>query len=162
MTASFLKKLLEKQAGSKVASDRYILGSGIKGRIFKERGFGGCAPTTPNIILSYLGLPAIIPDDKLTRYLLLPRDRDDKSKFLAQAGFTLKNPNALKAAIQVLVGNIEAVIDTQNEYRTFFLVIGEITGTENRNLSVTTIWMKRAIDQQFQFVTLKPCKERKL
>ena len=30
---------------------------------------------------------AIIPMEKLTAYLLLPRPGDDKSKFLAQAGF---------------------------------------------------------------------------
>ncbi|MBD2204797.1 hypothetical protein H6G33_13520 [Calothrix sp. FACHB-1219] len=35
---------------------------------------------------------AIIADEKITRYLLVPREQDDKSKFLAQAGFTLK-PN---------------------------------------------------------------------
>jgi hypothetical protein len=31
---------------------------------------------------------AVIPEEKLTRYLLVPRIKDDKSKFLAQAGFT--------------------------------------------------------------------------
>ena len=30
---------------------------------------------------------AIIPEEKLTRYLLVPHPSDDKSKFLAQAGF---------------------------------------------------------------------------
>ena len=35
---------------------------------------------------------AIIPDEKLTRHLLVYKARNDKSKFLAQAGFTLK-PN---------------------------------------------------------------------
>jgi hypothetical protein len=35
---------------------------------------------------------AIIPEEKITRYLLVPRIKDDKSKFLAQAGFTQDNP----------------------------------------------------------------------
>lgn len=35
---------------------------------------------------------AIIPEDKLTRYLLVPREYDDKSRFLSQAEFTLANP----------------------------------------------------------------------
>ena len=34
----------------------------------------------------------IIPEAKLTQYLLVPRQEDDKSKFLAQAGFTQANP----------------------------------------------------------------------
>jgi hypothetical protein len=38
-------------------------------------------------------LPAdtAIDADKLTRYLLLPQARGDKSAFLAQAGYTLEN-----------------------------------------------------------------------
>jgi hypothetical protein len=42
----------------------------------------------------------IIPDAKITGYLLVPKPRNDKSKFLAQAGFTLENSEALKLAIQ--------------------------------------------------------------
>ena len=32
--------------------------------------------------------PVIIPDEKLTKYLLVYREESDKSKFLLQAGFT--------------------------------------------------------------------------
>ncbi|GBL12666.1 DUF6883 domain-containing protein [Microcystis aeruginosa] len=46
---------------------------------------------------------AIIPEDKLTRYLLVFRDKDDKSKFLAQAGFTLDNVTSLQKAIIQLI-----------------------------------------------------------
>ena len=35
---------------------------------------------------------AEIAIEKLTRYLLVPRPLDDKSKFLGQAGFTSANP----------------------------------------------------------------------
>jgi hypothetical protein len=42
----------------------------------------------------------IIPDAKITDYLLVPKPRNDKSKFLAQAGFTQENSEALKLAIQ--------------------------------------------------------------
>lgn len=34
----------------------------------------------------------IIPDAKLTQYLLVPRQEDDKSKFLAQAKLYPKQP----------------------------------------------------------------------
>jgi hypothetical protein len=34
---------------------------------------------------------AIIPDEKLTKYLLVPRHWDDNSRFLHRAGFTLEN-----------------------------------------------------------------------
>ena len=42
----------------------------------------------------------IIPNAKITQYLLVLKARNDKSKFLAQAGFTRENPEALKLAIQ--------------------------------------------------------------
>jgi hypothetical protein len=41
---------------------------------------------------------AMIPREKLTQYLLVSRLEDDKSKFLAQAGFTLENPDVLVKA----------------------------------------------------------------
>ena len=102
---------------------------------------------------------AIIPEPKLTKYLLVFKPRNDKSKFLAQAGFTLENWQALKTAIENLIQSVEAVEDDQNEYGTFYRVEGELIGTNNVKLSVTTIWLQRKIDNQFQFITLKPRKE---
>ncbi len=102
---------------------------------------------------------AVIPDDKLTRYLLAHKARNDKSKFLAQAGFTQQNPEALRVAIQSLARSVEAVEDKTNEYGTFYRVEGELVGTHRVSLSVTTIWLQRQIDGKFQFVTLKPRKE---
>jgi len=54
---------------------------------------------------------AIIPYDKLTHYLLVYKARNDKSQFLAKAGFTLQNPEALRAALRILVEANEAVED---------------------------------------------------
>jgi hypothetical protein len=102
---------------------------------------------------------AIVPDDKLTCYLLVYKARNDKSKFLAQAGFTQENPETLRAAIQGIVESGEAVEDRTNEYGTFYQVEGELIGNNGVNLSVTTIWLQRQIDRKFQFVTLKPGKE---
>ena len=104
---------------------------------------------------------AIIPDGKITHYLLVLKAKDDKSQFLAQAGFTQNNPDLLKTAIRELANNVEAIPDIQNEYGQFFLVIGEITGLGDRQLSVTTVWLQRAIDRKFQFITLKLYKEKK-
>ena len=104
---------------------------------------------------------AVIPDGKITHYLLVLKAKDDKSQFLAQAGFTQNNLDLLKTAIRELANNVEAIPDIQNEYGQFFLVIGEITGLGDRQLLVTTVWLQRAIDQKFQFITLKPYKEKK-
>ena len=92
---------------------------------------------------------AVIPDGKITNYLLVLKAKDDKSQFLAQAGFTQNNPDLLKSAIRELANNVEAIPDIQNEYGQFFLVIGEITGLGDRQLSVTTVWLQREIDQKY-------------
>ncbi|MEM8809094.1 MAG: DUF6883 domain-containing protein [Cyanobacteria bacterium P01_D01_bin.44] len=102
---------------------------------------------------------AIIPDAKLSRYLLVQRPRNDKSKFLAQAGFTLENPNALKAALRQLITINDAIEDRTDEYGTYYQVTGKLSGTNDVTLDVLTIWLRRKIDQQFQFITLIPNKE---
>jgi hypothetical protein len=106
-----------------------------------------------------LPLNVIIPDAKLTRYPLISREQDDKSKFLAQAGFTQDNPEQLKQAPLRLSQTQEAIEDAQNEYGVFYRVEGNLEGLNNRNLAVIAIWLKRKIDQQVQFITLKPKKD---
>ncbi len=98
----------------------------------------------------------IIPDAKITQYLLVLKARNDKSKFLAQAGFTQENPEVLKLAIQTQALATEAIKDKRNEYGTFYHVEGELIGVNGVNLSVVTVWLQRQIDGKFQFVTLKP------
>jgi hypothetical protein len=103
----------------------------------------------------------IIPDDKLSKYLLLYKEKNDKSKFLAQAGFTQNNLDELKLAIYQLISIVEPIEDLTNEYGTFYRVEGILIGINQKKLSVVTIWLKRKIDNQFQFVTLKPKKGNK-
>lgn len=98
----------------------------------------------------------IIPDHKITQYLLVQKARNDKSKFLAQAGFTQDNPEALKLAIQIQAIIAEAIEQKNNEYGTFYQVENELIGANGVTLSVVTIWLQRKIDDKFQFVTLKP------
>jgi hypothetical protein len=98
----------------------------------------------------------IVPDAKITQYLLVPKARNDKSRFLAQAGFTQENPEALKLAIQSQAMDKEAIEEKSNEYGTFYQVAGELIGVNGLTLSVITVWLQRQIDGKFQFVTLKP------
>jgi hypothetical protein len=97
----------------------------------------------------------LIPDAKLTQYLLIPRLEDDKSKFLAQAGFTANNPDQRKQAILTLIQTHDAISDRQDKYGTYYLVEGPLIGP-NGTLAVVTVWIERITDGIFQFVTLKP------
>ncbi|OAB57552.1 hypothetical protein AY600_10715 [Phormidium willei BDU 130791] len=107
-------------------------------------------------------LPAeiIIPTSKLTRYLLVPRLKGDKSKFLAQAGFTLEESPALDSALRKLVRDYEAVFDRADEYGTYHRVTGNLEGLNGLHLAVVTIWIERTVNNSFQFVTLFPSKEK--
>ena len=55
---------------------------------------------------------AVIVKEKLTRYLLLPHARGDKSAFLAQAGYVLENADQLLTDLrnQILPFEAEAGI----------------------------------------------------
>ena len=99
---------------------------------------------------------ATIPLEKLTRYLLFPRPWDDKSQFLAQAGFLIDDPAKLEDALRHAAASYDAVEDGSNEYGTFYRVEGELTGPNGRSLLVVLIWLQWKLDGTFHFVTLKP------
>jgi hypothetical protein len=98
---------------------------------------------------------ALIAPEKLTHYLLLPRDEDDKSRFLAQAAFTQQNPSDLETALRALIATEEAVEDRIDRYGTFYRVRGELHGPTG-TLDVVTIWLREAESGRFRFITLKP------
>lgn len=95
---------------------------------------------------------AIIPEEKLTRYLLVARVVEDKSAYLARAGFTLSNTDELRRSILELSCATDATADGANEYGEFWRVEGEFGNT----LRVVLVWTRRANDGRFWFVTLKP------
>jgi hypothetical protein len=123
----------------------------------------GCGPDDPAIQDGCLKIPrdALIPLEKLTSYLLVSREWDDKSKFLAQAGFNLQNPHLLLAAIRELAAAVEAVEDGANEYGEFLRAEGELLGPKGQTLAAVTIWLRSKRDDRIRFVTLKPRKEKK-
>jgi len=71
---------------------------------------------------------AIIPDSKLTQYLLIFKQRNDKSKYLAQGGFSLENWQQLRIAIQKIIQENEAIEDLTDSYGIYYQVIGDLEG----------------------------------
>ena len=102
---------------------------------------------------------ATIDDTKLTDYLLVERPWDDKSGYLRRAGFEQANWTDLRAAIRRLADDVDAIENGSSEYGTFYRIEGPLTGPDG-SLPVVCIWMKRAIDEKFYFVTLKPSRAR--
>jgi hypothetical protein len=101
---------------------------------------------------------AIIADEKLTAYLLVPRFWDDKSGYLRGAGFSLDHWTKLRDEIRRIAATTEAVEDGGNEYGIFYHIESVLNGPAAKR-PVTLIWMRRAVDQEFHFITLKPRKE---
>jgi hypothetical protein len=89
---------------------------------------------------------------------LVYRAEDDKSLFLAQAGFSRDNPDSLDAAIRDMLRTYEGFFDRRNVYGEYFHVEGDLPGANGRILPVVTIWIVKAADKErlYRFVTLKP------
>lgn len=98
---------------------------------------------------------AVIPAEKLVQYLLKARAKNDKSRFLAQAGFSQTDPDTLEQALRLLITESGAVIDRQDAYGEYYRVDGLLRGPSGI-LRVATIWMRRHGDEIVRFVTLKP------
>ncbi|MBC7890832.1 MAG: hypothetical protein H7Y12_01350 [Sphingobacteriaceae bacterium] len=99
--------------------------------------------------------PVVINPAKLTHYLLVHRDKNDKSGFLNQVGYTLENWQELEADIRNLVLGNEAVF--QGPAKTggdLYKVQGPLRGW-----GMVTIWLLADEDAAFRFVTLFPAKK---
>ncbi len=99
---------------------------------------------------------AVIPEDKLLRYLLLPREEDDKSKFLALAGYTLANWKVLEQDLRKLAHQYEISDIEESPYGTKYEVRGQLKGPNGRVLDVVTIWITLKATGETRFVTLFP------
>ena len=99
-----------------------------------------------------------LPHEKLTRYLLVPRPNNDKSRFLAQVGFTLDNATELAAALRDLAAGNEALLEDPTEYGDMFRESGDLRSPSGRTLSAVTIWIQLRVDGTFRFVTRKPAR----
>jgi hypothetical protein len=68
-------------------------------------------------------------------------DRNDKSQFLAQGGFTQNNPADLEREIRQLIAENDAIEDRTDRFGTFYEVKGVLRGVNGINLGVVTIWL---------------------
>jgi len=107
-------------------------------------------------------LPAdtTIAEDKLTRYLLLPQARGDKSTFLARAGYTRGNADQLLRDLRTQILPLEAVALESNKFGLYYEIRGTLTGPNSVSLAVCTIWMTEHLSGVTKFVTLIPGKRR--
>ena len=94
---------------------------------------------------------------KATQYLLKLREEDDKSKFLAQAGYTAAHAEKLLQDLRGLLA-ADAEFVQKTEYGDKYQICGTLTGPNGRTLRVTSIWMIERATGKTKFVTLYPDK----
>ena len=94
---------------------------------------------------------------KVTQYLLRLRDEDDKSKFLALAGYTLADADRLLDDLSSLLA-LDADFVRTTAYGDKYQICGTLTGPNGRALRVTSIWMIEKATGKTKFVTLYPDK----
>jgi len=69
---------------------------------------------------------SLIAHEKLTQYLLISRKRNDKSQWLAQAGYSLKNWQELKNDLRVQILPLEAMQIESTKFITMYPDKGDI------------------------------------
>jgi hypothetical protein len=108
----------------------------------------------------FLPQDAIIAEEKLTNYLLVPLPKDDKSKFLAQAGYRLDNWQQLEQDLRVQVLTHPAELIETNRYGNKYAIRACLRGVNGVELNTLTIWM--VTNDTTRFVTLVPDKGNNL
>ena len=103
---------------------------------------------------------AVIAPEKLTKYLLVQREFDDKSQFLRQAGYTFDNWEQLEADLRLHVLSTEATVIEHTDYGDLFAIRAALTGPNGKTLFVRTIWMQELRSGVTKFITLYPDKRR--
>ncbi len=101
----------------------------------------------------------IIAREKLTDYLLIPKKRNDKSKWLVGAGYTPENWQVLEADLrnQILSENTESVEGTK--FGQMYEIRGRLVGPNGKSLSVLTVWMTDIETGNTRFITMYPDKK---
>jgi hypothetical protein len=103
----------------------------------------------------------MIAPAKLNRYLLIWRPADDKSKFLASAGYTIDNWPQLEADLRRQILPLNAVLSQEtNRFGQVYEICGNLVGPNGTSLAVVTIWMMEFGTGVVKFITLYPDRER--
>lgn len=94
----------------------------------------------------------------MTHDLLVWRQEDDKSAFLATAGYTLDTADQLLADLRSQLLPLEAELLDAGEYGNKYLIHGGLKGPNGRVLRVVSVWMIEEATGKAKFVTLYPDK----
>ena len=96
---------------------------------------------------------------KLTHFLLVWRDEDDKSGFLAQAGYSPDDADELEKDLRGQLLPLDVELLDHGEYGDKYIIRGRLKGPNGKVLRVASIWMIENAGGAAKFVTLYPDKK---
>ena len=99
---------------------------------------------------------AIIAASKLNQYLLVPKKRNDKSQWLATAGYVLENWPELERDLREQILSLDAIFTEETFYGKMYEIAGNLRGPNGRTIAVRTFWMDETATGQIKFITLFP------
>lgn len=102
---------------------------------------------------------ALIASDKIKRYLLSSRRRNDKSKWLAKAGYKQEDWQRLEKDLRIQILSLDAVLTEETKYGQMYEIKGTLVGPNGKSLSVRTIWMNEYESKLTKFITMYPDKK---
>jgi hypothetical protein len=111
---------------------------------------------TIHVLIMKLHRNIIITREKLTKYLLVLQKRNDKSQWLAKAGYILKNWKQLENDLRKQILSMEAIPTENTEYGQMYEIRGRMFGPSGNSLAVCTIWMKESATEEIKFITMYP------
>jgi hypothetical protein len=100
----------------------------------------------------------IIAPQKLTQYLLIFKKQNDKSKWLAQGGYTLENWMELEQDLRSQILPLEATATENTQHGQIYEIKGHLAGPSGKILAVITIWMTEKETGVTKFITMYPDK----
>lgn len=101
---------------------------------------------------------SIIAEEKIKNYLLSPRVRNDKSKWLERAGYSLANWYLLESDLRKQILQLQAAPTEKTKYGQMYEIQGKLKGPNGKLLSVTSIWMTEFSTGITKFITVFPNK----
>ena len=130
---------------------------GVKGRPLIQIGLG--VTKEEGIPVFHQVFDGNIAAEKLTQYLLVLRKRNDKSRWLAQVGYTLENGQLLEKDLRTQILSLDAILTENTKYGQMYEIRGALAGPNGRTLAVCTMWITETATGDTKFITMYPDKE---
>ncbi len=103
---------------------------------------------------------AVIPADKISKYLLVYRPRGDKSGWLESVGYSLEKAEVLAADIRAQLLSLDARSSGSDKFGHYFETAGSLKGPSGKVLRARAIWMTEHLSGETRLITLIPDKSR--